>query len=145
MISDTSTFMSRTDGMATWWVVRWVFDKNVKDIPNMNIVLDSRHKKLPKKLFGLFVTQLYTDLNSIFWKITCWKYRVFRKRYKTSFFTITFDLDNGFLQTRCLWFCITKLHIIKVSTVAICTFKFDLSTKNLNVSAWHRNTKLDQT
>ena len=49
MISHSSIFMSRTDKMATWWVVRWVVDKTIKDIPNIHIVLDSRHKKLQKK------------------------------------------------------------------------------------------------
>ena len=57
MISHTYIFMSHTDKMATWWVIRWVFDKTVKDIPNMNIVLGSRHKKLTKTLSPLCLTQ----------------------------------------------------------------------------------------
>ena len=145
MIFYTSTVMSRTDKMLTWWVVHLFFDQTIKDISNMNIVFYSRHKNLPKKLFGKVMTKLYTDLNSIFWNITWWKFRVLRKWYKTSFFPITFDLENGFLQTRCLWFSITKLQMKKMSSVAICMFKYCLSTKNLNVSAWHWNTKLDQT
>jgi hypothetical protein len=145
MIFYTSKVMSRTDKMITSWVVHLVFDKTIKDISNMNIIFYSRHKKLTKKLFGKVMTIQYPDLNSILWKITSWKFRVLRKRYKTSFFPITFDLENRFLQTRCLWFRITKLQMKKKSSVAICTFKYDLSTKNLNVSAWHWNTKLDQT
>ena len=103
--------MSRTDKMHTWWVVHLVFVQTVKDIRNMNIVLDSRHKKLIKKLFGKVLTYLYTDLNSIFLKNTWWKLRDLRKRYKTSFLAITFDLENRFLHRRCLWFRITKLQM----------------------------------
>ena len=85
MIFYTSTDMSRTDKMLTWWVVHLVFEQTIKDISNMNIVLYSIHKKLPKKLFWKVMTKLYTDLNSIFWKITWWKFRVLRKRWKTIF------------------------------------------------------------
>ena len=109
---DTSTVMSRTDKMHTWWVVHLVFVQTVKDIPNMNIVLDSRHKMLIKKLFGKVLTNLYTDLNSIFF--TWWKLRALRKRYKTSFLAITFDLENRFLQRRWIWFRITKLQMKSV-------------------------------
>ena len=116
MIFDTSTVMSRTDKMLTWWVVHSVFVQTVKDIANMNIVLDSRHKMLLKKLFGKVLTNLYTDLNSIFWKVAWWKFSALRKRYKTSFLAITFDLEIQFLQTRCLWFCITKLQMKKMSS-----------------------------